>query len=101
MEKRAVSVVEEPLAIVLALSLLWPAVSNAQAPTSRMHALAEFEGTYEYRDGATLFMISSGKELVAILNEAKYPLRETGPDAFANPSEDPIPFLRDSSGSVI
>jgi CubicO group peptidase (beta-lactamase class C family) len=48
-----------------------------------------------------LFMISNGKELIAILNEAKYPLRETGPDAFVNPSGDPIPFVRDAGGRVV
>jgi CubicO group peptidase (beta-lactamase class C family) len=90
------------LPVLLGLLLLSQSVAGAQAPTSSgTHRLSDYEGTYEYRDGATLFMISSDSELVAILNDAKYPLRETGPDAFVNPSGDPIPFVRGADGGVV
>ena len=63
--------------------------------------LAEFEGHYEYRDGATLFMVASGERLVAIIGEAKYALRAAGTDTFTNPSGQPIPFLRDANGRIM
>ena len=46
--------------------------------------LRELEGHYEYREGATLFLVADGDRLVAILGDGKYPLRATGVDAFVN-----------------
>ena len=63
--------------------------------------LTEFEGRYEYRDGGTLFIVSGGQRLTAIIGESKYPLRSTGVDTFANSGGDPIPFLHDNSGQIV
>jgi CubicO group peptidase (beta-lactamase class C family) len=63
--------------------------------------LSEFEGVYRYRDGGTLVMVVDGERLVAIIGEAKYPLRRAAPDTFANPSGDPIPFVRNTEGRIV
>ncbi len=63
--------------------------------------LSEFEGTYRYRDAATLEMVAGDKGLVAIIGEAKYPLRTVAADTFTNPSGDPILFVRDAAGLIV
>ncbi len=63
-------------------------IANAQPRNS-----AEFEGHYEYRDGATLFIVASGERLVAIIGEGKYALRAAGVDTFTNAGGQSIPFL--------
>lgn len=63
--------------------------------------LAEFEGHYQYQDGLTLFMVTSGKQLVAIISNSKYLLRAAGTDTFLNPAGDPIPFVRDPTGRIV
>ena len=75
-----------------------PALQSTSAPP---RSLAEFEGLYDYRDGGTLLMVASGERLVALIGEAKYPLRAAGIDTFTNPGGDPIPFLRDTDGRVV
>ena len=92
---------------VLAASVfaLVSTLASAQTPTAEPapappKGLAEFEGHYEYRDGATLFMVKRGERLVAILGESPYVLRPAGTDAFTNPTGTPIPFLRDANGRI-
>ena len=63
--------------------------------------LAAFEGLYDYHGDSTLFIVAGDDRLVAIIGDAKYPLRATGVDAFVNPGGDPIPFLRDADGRVV
>jgi CubicO group peptidase (beta-lactamase class C family) len=87
-------------ALLMAL-LMSTVVAGGQIPAQPDHTLSEYEGTYEYRDAATLFIVAGRDGFVAILDEGKYLLRQTGPDAFTNPSGDPIPFLRDSQGRVV
>jgi len=83
---------------LMSLSAWIPALAAAEtAPRD----LAEFEGHYEYRDGATLFMVAEGERLVAIIGEAKYALRAAGPDAFTNAGGGAIPFLRDAGRRII
>ena len=93
---------------LLAASLLTAfavAEGDAQTPadtSSRaLQDLHEFEGVYRYRDGASLAMVVDGDRLVAIIGEAKYPLRTVAPDTFANPSGNPIPFVRDTAGRIV
>jgi len=62
---------------------------------------SEFEGLYRYRDGGTLVMVADGERLVAIIGEAKYPLRPVAADTFTNPSGTPIPFVRDTTGRIV
>lgn len=83
--------------------LLMPAFAAARqvsAPSSD-RTLAEYEGTYEYRDAGTLFIVAGRDGLVAILDDGKYSLRKTGPDAFLNPSGESIPFMRNSQSRVV
>ena len=63
--------------------------------------LGELEGHYEYREGATLFMVADGDRLVAILGDGKYPLRATGVDTFMNGGGETIPFIRDGAGRIV
>lgn len=86
------------------LLLVWSATdvtTQVPEPQSASLNLAQFEGRYEYRDDATLFMLADGQRLVAIIGEGKYALRASGKDTFANSSGDSIPFLRDASGRVV
>lgn len=63
--------------------------------------LSEFEGLYRYRDGGSLVMVADDERLVAIIGEAKYPLRAVATDTFTNPSGDLIPFMRDTAGHIV
>jgi CubicO group peptidase (beta-lactamase class C family) len=81
--------------MVAALLVAAAAATGAAAP------LRDLEGHYEYREGATLFMVADGDRLVAILGDGKYPLRATGAGAFVNGVGDPIGFVRDASGRVV
>jgi len=80
------------------LGLVLTQVAGSQAPTQN---LTEYEGRYEYRDGGSLFIVAGGERLIAIIGEAKYPLRPASTDTFRNPGGDLIPFLRDSNGRVL
>jgi CubicO group peptidase (beta-lactamase class C family) len=81
-----------------------PVLAQERAESSaveRARALWEFEGVYDYRDSATVIMVASSKGLVAVIGEAKYPLRAVAADTFANGAGDRIPFLRGSDGRVV
>jgi CubicO group peptidase (beta-lactamase class C family) len=84
-------------AAAASLSVETAAAQVAEAPRQD---LADFEGHYEYRDGSTLYIVSGGENLYAIIGETKYLLRRAGTDAFLNPPGDTIPFLRDAQGRV-
>jgi hypothetical protein len=79
------------------LAALLPVASALATPPP----LGELEGHYEYREGATLFMVADGDRLVAILGDGKYPLRATGVDTFMNGVGDTIPFIRDGAGWIV
>jgi hypothetical protein len=93
--------------LLVALFVVWALPSGrSQTPTTQVadapkQNLAEFEGHYKYRDGLTLFMVTSGKQLVAIIGDAKYLLRAAGTDTFLNPAGDSIPFVRDPAGRIV
>jgi len=79
--------------------LLPSSVLLAQQPAkadslANSRELSAFEGVYQYRDGLDLSMVNGGGRLVAIIGEAKYPLRRIAPDTFANGAGDRIPFGR-------
>lgn len=94
---------------LLAASLLIAfASTEGQAPAPagrdslRPHQhLSEFEGLYRYRDGGSVVMVADGERLVAIIGEAKYPLRAVATDTFTNPSGDVIPFMRDNAAHIV
>ena len=45
--------------------------------------LAQFEGTYHYREGLTLFMVSNGSQLFALIEDSKYTLVVQGTMPFS------------------
>lgn len=66
----------------------------------RNTALADYQGVYAYQGGVRLLIVAADTMLFAVLDEAKYPLRELDGDRFLNASGDTIPFRRDASGVV-
>lgn len=91
------------MATLLHVTAMTPVTSQTPAMQSTHRVpqhVTEFEGHYAYRDGGTLFMVASGERLIAIIGEAKYPLRAAGTDVFTNPGGDSIPFLRDANGRI-
>lgn len=93
------------LVLYLSCLLLPSLVLSAQQPVQAdsltlSRDLSAFEGRYQYRDGIDLSMVNGGGRLVAIIGEAKYPLRRVAQDTFANGAGDRIPFLRDAAGRI-
>lgn len=85
--------------MLLLCTPLYPASRAAETPDSAL-TLAEYEGRYAYRDGLTLFMVTDGAQLIAIIDQSKYLLRPEGADRFLNPAGDSIPFVRDANGRI-
>ena len=61
---------------------------------------AHLEGTYRYHGSLTAALVATDTGLVAVIEDAKYPLRPIGGDRFLNPAGDTIPFRRSASGTV-
>lgn len=87
--------------LALPLLLLQSQSPDLNDPASRQQDFAEYEGMYQYRDGLSLAMVGGNGRLVAIIGDAKYPLRQIAVDTFANGGGDRIPFLRDSEGRIL
>ena len=74
-------------------------------PTARseggvpLDSLAEYQGIYAYHGNSSIALVA-GTALVAVLDEAKYPLRRLGRDLFLNGVGDTIPFRRAPDGAV-
>ncbi len=83
-----------------ALALMTFMSGGVEAQGSSANVLAELEGIYRYHQGGTLAMIVHRGALVAVIAEAKYPLRAAGRDVFLNPGGDSIPFIRDARGTI-
>jgi len=66
---------------------------------SNLPPLKDFQGTYESDNGQTLEIVA-GKQLLAVVDEAKYPLKRTGEDSFATVGNESVAFLRDASRQV-
>jgi|GEM_PF-817858 len=62
--------------------------------------LADYVGVYDYAAGGTIELVA-GDALLAVLDEARYPLRQAGRDRFVNGQGDTIPFHRDAGGAVL
>lgn len=71
---------------------------SAQTPPTA--PLSDYVGTYEY-EGVGKIEIVAGDELFAVLDDAKYVLRTSGPDLFTNLGGQKIPFSRNANGKVI
>jgi CubicO group peptidase (beta-lactamase class C family) len=88
---------------LLAAAILPTASASAQPQPSMSQGsrpLADYTGTYRYHGGTTLALVPADTLLVAIIDEAKYPLRASGPDRFVNGPGQTIPFRRDAAGTV-
>jgi CubicO group peptidase (beta-lactamase class C family) len=85
------------LAIGLLATAMVPAAACAQTPPS---ALQDFAGTYRYHGGSTLALVPDDTLLIAVIDQAKYPLRPIGTDRFVNGPGETIPFRRDAAGAV-
>jgi hypothetical protein len=94
--------------VLLAACLMSACQSNMEKSLMMEHRsspasgqeLSAFEGLYRYRDGETLAIVADGERLIAIIGEAKYPLRAIAADTFANAGGDIIPFIRSKVGRV-
>lgn len=92
-----------PLRVLMAgtVLLLMAVAAHAQEGTqSTPTDLAEYEGLYRYHDDGTLLIVAHEGQLVAVIGEAKYPLRHAYDGVFLNGSGDTIPFLRGADGRV-
>ncbi len=89
--------------VPIAPNIFWFSLLLAQGAGAQSLALklTDYEGRYEYQDGGSLLMVARGEQLIAIIAEAKYPLRLAGRDSFKNAGGDSIPFLRDANGRVV
>jgi CubicO group peptidase (beta-lactamase class C family) len=82
------------LSFLLLLTFIAPAIAQPQAP------LADFAGVYAYRDGTTVAIVVKNSALVAVLDDALYPLRRIGGDEFRNGAGQPVTFVRNERGEV-
>ena len=82
--------------IVIALLLLSSERALAQTP------LGDFIGTYADGPKHRIVIAPIGKgQLVAVIDDATYPLKLTGPDELTNNGGGKIPFSRGSNGQVV
>ncbi|MEO6803976.1 MAG: serine hydrolase [Granulicella sp.] len=72
---------------------------GAVAQTPGAASLRDYQGHYEYDGGSTVYMVA-GKDLFAIVDEAKYKLPASGVDTFLNGGGQKIVFRRDARGVV-
>jgi CubicO group peptidase (beta-lactamase class C family) len=80
----------------IALVMLVGGLNAQQSTTPR---LADYVGTYANAPGHTLEIVD-GDGLFAVVDEAKYPLRPSGPDQFITITGQMVPFVRDANGNV-
>lgn len=83
--------------MTLLLSALFCALLAVAGPSA--HPLPDYAGTYVGTPGQT-WEIVAGKELFAVIDAAKYPLRRAGDDTFTNVAGEPVVFPRDAKGRV-
>ncbi|MFT5667445.1 MAG: hypothetical protein ACI9DK_001639, partial [Vicingaceae bacterium] len=85
------------------LILLLVTGCSTQKEKSEYEQLLDYEGTYEYVNESTLYIIASefDKTLYAVIDKAKYPLKHIALDTFANIADISVIFERDKSNQVI
>ncbi|MGH7650527.1 MAG: serine hydrolase domain-containing protein [Gemmatimonadaceae bacterium] len=62
--------------------------------------LHDYEGVYSYQGATKLLIVAADTMLLAVIDEAKYPLRKLDRDRFLNVGGDTIPFRRGADGIV-
>lgn len=76
--------------------------ARAFVDTAALHrGIDAAEGIYEYHGQSTLALVRDAGALVAIIGDAKYPLRAIGGDRYINGRGDTIPFERSPAGKVV
>jgi CubicO group peptidase (beta-lactamase class C family) len=91
-QSRAAGIVVRRLVFAL-VSVAWCRALSAQTPqpAHRPLRLADYAATYQYRHGRDV-QIVAGRDLFAVLDGAKYPLRPVAMDAFLNDGGDTVRF---------
>ncbi|MGB5817899.1 MAG: serine hydrolase [Saonia sp.] len=76
---------------------------SSQKEKSEYDKLLEYEGNYEYVNKTTLDIMASELDttLYAVVDKAKYPLKQIALDTFANIAGIPVIFERDHSNQII
>ena len=69
--------------------------------TSPSIDLAQFEGIYEFKDGAKVELVLKGEDLQAKVNNVFYPLYHESKDIFSDVGSEPIFFKRNEEGEII
>jgi CubicO group peptidase (beta-lactamase class C family) len=64
-----------------------------------LRPLTDYVGTYVDAPGSVIELLA-GDELVAVQDEARYPMRAAGVDTFTTASGQRIPFIRNAAGVV-
>lgn len=80
-------------------------VAGGAGVEAQTRDLVDYVGTYEYHGKSRIELVAApaanGARLIAVLDEAKYPLRFLGGDLFLNGVGDTIPFERHAEGWVL
>ncbi|MGK0309186.1 MAG: CubicO group peptidase (beta-lactamase class C family) [Urechidicola sp.] len=76
---------------------------STQKEKSEYEQLLDYQGTYEYVNESTLYIVASefNKTLYAVIDKAKYPLKHIALDTFANIADIPVIFERGKSNQII
>ena len=94
------------LALFLLLHFLPVSTAFGQPAPADARRLSDYTGTYAYRPKygtvqyGTLELLPKDSVLLAIIDEAKYPLRWVRPNIFLNALGDTVTFRRDAAGQV-
>ncbi len=86
--------------LVMAAAVLCRAHAAGAESTESRNSLREYAGVYAYRGGATVCIVPKKGRLIAVLDEALYPLTRVDGDAFKNGVGQPVTFRREPSGAI-
>jgi CubicO group peptidase (beta-lactamase class C family) len=87
-------------AVALVSSLAAAAPSPLRDP-AHPAPLSDYAGVYAYRGGRTVALVPKGRALVAIIDDALYPLRRVDGDEFRNGVGNSVRFRRGAEGHVV
>lgn len=71
-----------------------------ETPDSPQPPLRDYAGVYTYRHGMSLTLVPKGDALVAVIDEAPYPVVRVKGDVFRNGVGQSVEFHRDAAGRV-
>jgi CubicO group peptidase (beta-lactamase class C family) len=86
--------------LVMAAALVCRANAAGAESTESGNSLGDYAGVYAYRDGATVCIVPKKGRLIAVLDEAPYPLTRVDGDAFKNGAGQPVTFRRGPGGAI-